>query len=64
MGGSAAARVSVDHEQPRRDIEKLGAYLDWHGGLTLDYLFDGTSPCLHRMQSAHRGARQRGGEWC
>jgi len=44
MGGSAAARVSVDHEQPRRDIEKLGAYLDWHGGLTLDYLFDGTSP--------------------
>jgi hypothetical protein len=44
MGGSAAARVSVDHEQPRRDIERLGAYLDWHGGLTLDYLFDGTSP--------------------
>src|SRR5262249_35504194 len=40
----AAARVSVDHEQPRRDIEKLGAYLNWHGGLTLDYLFDGTSP--------------------
>ena len=44
MGGSAAARVSVDHEQPRRDIEKLGAYLNWHGGLTLDYLFDGISP--------------------
>ena len=44
MGGSAAARVSVDHEQPRGDIASLGAYLDWHGGLTLDYMFDGTSP--------------------
>ena len=44
MGGSAAARVSVIHEQPRGDVERLGAYLDWHGGLTLDYLFDGTSP--------------------
>jgi hypothetical protein len=44
MGGSAAARLSVDHDQPRGDVERLGAYLDWHGGLTLDYLFDGTSP--------------------
>jgi hypothetical protein len=44
MGGSAAARVSVDHEQPRGDIERLGAYLDWHGGLTLDYMFDGACP--------------------
>jgi hypothetical protein len=28
----------VDHPQPRADIEKLGAHLGWHGGLTLDYL--------------------------
>jgi hypothetical protein len=42
-GGSAAARVSVDHPRPRADIEKLGAHLGWHGGLTLDYLHrDGT----------------------
>jgi len=33
----------VDHERPRRDIGRLGAYLDWQGGLPLDYLFDGTS---------------------
>ena len=44
VGGSAAARISVDHEQPRHDVQKLGAYLNWHGGLTLDYLFDGTHP--------------------
>src|SRR5208283_2596932 len=44
MGGSAAARISVDHQQPRHDVEKLGAYLNWHGGLTLDYFFDGERP--------------------
>ena len=37
-GGSAAARVSVDHPQPRAHIEQLGRHLGWHGGLTLDYL--------------------------
>jgi hypothetical protein len=42
-GGSAAARVSVDHPQPRAHIERLGRHLGWHGGLTLDYLHqDGT----------------------
>jgi hypothetical protein len=42
-GGSAAARISVDHPRPRADIERLGAHLAWHGGLTLDYLHqDGT----------------------
>ena len=39
-GGSAAARLSVDHPQPRADIERLGRHLGWHGGLTLDYLHD------------------------
>jgi hypothetical protein len=43
-GGSAAARVSVDHPQPRADIEKLGAHLGWHGGLTLDYLHQNGTP--------------------
>jgi len=43
-GGSAAARVSVDHPQPRAHIEKLGAHLGWHGGLTLDYLHQHGTP--------------------
>jgi hypothetical protein len=38
IGPSAAARVSVDHPIPRRDIATLGEALVWHGGLTLDYL--------------------------
>lgn len=38
VGGSAAARVGVDHPGPRRDVAVLGEALGWHGGLTLDYL--------------------------
>lgn len=37
-GGSAAARLSVDHPLARTHIEALGRALRWHGGLTLDYL--------------------------
>ena len=43
-GGSAAARVSVNHPQPRADIERLGRHLGWHGGLTLDYLHQNGTP--------------------
>jgi hypothetical protein len=43
-GGSAAARVSVDHPRPRADIERLGRHLAWHGGLTLDYLHRNGAP--------------------
>ena len=43
MGGSAAARVSVDDPQARRDIATLGQALGWHGGLTLDYLSEHSS---------------------
>jgi hypothetical protein len=43
-GGSAAARVSVDHPRPRADIEQLGRHLRWHGGLTLDYLHRDGAP--------------------
>lgn len=39
IGPSAAGRVSVDHPFARQDIAKLGAHLNWHGGLTLDYFF-------------------------
>jgi hypothetical protein len=44
VGGSAAARVSVDHPRPRADIERLGRHLGWHGGLTLDYLHRSGAP--------------------
>ncbi len=37
-GGSAAARLSVDHPAARACAAQLGAQLRWHGGLTLDYL--------------------------
>jgi len=42
IGPSAAGRVSVNHPFARRDIETLGGGLNWHGGLTLDYLFQGS----------------------
>jgi hypothetical protein len=38
IGGSAAARLSVDHPQAREHVATLGQALRWHGGLTLDYL--------------------------
>lgn len=37
-GGSAAARLSVDHPRAVEAIQTLGRHLGWHGGLTLDYL--------------------------
>ena len=39
IGPSAAGRVSVHHPFARHDIATLGKRLNWHGGLTLDYLF-------------------------
>jgi hypothetical protein len=44
IGPSAAARLSVDHPRPRRDIATLGDALEWHGGLTLDYLHKHGAP--------------------
>jgi hypothetical protein len=44
MGGSAAARLSVDHARPREHIAALGEALQWHGGLTLDYLREDSAP--------------------
>ncbi len=37
-GGSAAARISVDHPLAVEAVTTLGSCLGWHGGLTLDYL--------------------------
>ena len=36
-GGSAAARLSVDHPAAVEGLRRLGVHLDWHGGLDLDY---------------------------
>lgn len=44
IGGSAAARVGVDHPAAREHVATLGAALDWHGGITLDYLHDDGAP--------------------
>ncbi len=44
MGGSAAARLSVDHPAARQHVAMLGDALAWHGGLTLDYLHEDGSP--------------------
>lgn len=44
MGGSAAARLSVDHSVARRHLACIGEALGWHGGLTLDYMHVGGSP--------------------
>ncbi|MHB1739069.1 MAG: carbamoyl-phosphate-synthetase [Actinomycetes bacterium] len=37
-GGSAAARLSVDHPEATEHVARIGEHLAWHGGLTLDYL--------------------------
>jgi len=55
-GGSAAARVSVDDAVARAHVEHLGRYLNWHGGLTLDYLHEDGSP---QYIEANRGRSNR-----
>jgi hypothetical protein len=44
VGGSAAARHSVDHSAARAHLATLGEALGWHGGLTLDYLHQDGEP--------------------
>ena len=44
IGGSAAGRISVDHQPARAAATKLGAALSWHGGLTLDFFWDRAGP--------------------
>lgn len=40
MGGSAAARIAVEHAGPREHVARIGEALSWHGGITLDYFMD------------------------
>jgi hypothetical protein len=44
MGGSAAARLGVDHPAPRGHMAALGEALGWQGGITLDYLHEDGRP--------------------
>ncbi len=43
IGPSAAGRMSVNHPFAREDVAKVGKYLNWHGGITFDYLFQGSN---------------------
>lgn len=44
MGGSAAARLSVDHPRARSWAAAVGQKLGWHGGLTMDYFHQDGKP--------------------
>ncbi len=44
VGGSAAARLSVDHPLPLAHIAVVGRALGWSGGMTLDYLHSDGEP--------------------
>lgn len=40
VGGSAYARIGVHHPVVLDHLARLGAHLNWHGALMLEYLFD------------------------
>jgi hypothetical protein len=40
VGGSARARIGVSHPTVVEHLARLGARLNWHGALMLDYLYD------------------------
>jgi predicted ATP-grasp superfamily ATP-dependent carboligase len=40
VGGMSTARTSADHPLVRQQIERIGAYLAWHGALFVDYFYD------------------------
>lgn len=53
VGGSSAARVSIAAPETVEHVRRLGAYIGWHGGLTLDFIEHGGVPyyleCNARM---------------
>ncbi|HEX4412636.1 MAG TPA: hypothetical protein VH107_03340 [Lacipirellulaceae bacterium] len=40
VGGMSTARVSVRHEIVHQHVARMGAHLNWHGALFIDYFFD------------------------
>jgi hypothetical protein len=57
LGGSARAREGVSHEIVFEHLRVLGRRLDWHGALSLDYIWDKT-----KNQPAYIDANPRIGE--
>jgi len=47
IGGGQLLRVSASHPQVIDDMRRLGAHLDWHGAIFLEYFFD---PASGRVQ--------------
>ncbi|GCD88077.1 carbamoyl-phosphate-synthetase [Nocardioides sp. LS1] len=45
-GGSAAARISVDHPKAIEALRVLGSHLSWHGGIALDYFHVNGEPAF------------------
>jgi hypothetical protein len=48
VGGGEAMKASVSRPVVREYLERIGAQLAWHGGLSVDYImpYDGTAPLL------------------
>lgn len=40
VGGMSAARTGADHPVVREHIATLGAHLEWHGAMFVDYFYD------------------------
>jgi hypothetical protein len=40
VGGMSTARISADHPAVRRQVERIGGELGWHGAFFIDYFFD------------------------
>jgi hypothetical protein len=43
VGGMSTARISADHAVVREHVARMGQYLNWHGGLFIDYFYDRAS---------------------
>lgn len=40
VGGMSAARIGANHAIVRQHVQQLGASLDWHGAMFIDYFYD------------------------
>lgn len=40
VGGMSSARTGADHPIVREHVTKLGAHLNWHGAMFIDYYYD------------------------
>lgn len=54
VGGSAVARVSVDHPTVTEHMRRLGERLNWHGVLFADYFYDEASQIPYYIEANPR----------